>query len=593
MSGAVGGAIQGAAGGLPGAAVGAAKGAGMALLRDRRVQRGLLVTAGALVLVLVGGSLASGMAAASLLASVSSGSEENASRSAKESGAEQSAIASAVTRSEELGLPWTLVLALDEKAPEFSDFAGLHAQLDSVDPAREHRSLTAGAIYMAYERALTIPEPDSWVDGAAALSDEAAAVQNTYVTALEAAGLEANTAATVFRLARSWALGEEGCSRDSILTSDGGELTVEGVTLDAAQQANARIVIGVAKSMFGTDARAAAIIGLATAKVESGFRNYANDGVVGPEDGSSADPDFYAPLARSLERPHDAVGSDHTSLGVFQQQVSWGAAGNSTWASDPDGVIKRLMDPAFASGKFFLRLSQVEDWQAKEPGVVAQTVQVSAYPDRYGEQIAFAEALWAQIGAATPEVAVPEAVGWAGAEGSTLQTSCGKRVSGTWVWPIDTNADGTPKGYISSLYGWRIVFGRLDYHEGWDFAGFALNSNVYSIGDGTVVASRETAGCQGYVRVQHDDGTSTGYLHLNARKVQVGDVVAAGDVVGLMGGQTGCSTGVHLHLYTCDASGMTIRPEDWLAEHGLDYPEEQIRARKLEPVDEFRQIRCL
>ena len=46
----------------------------------------------------------------------------------------------------------------------------------------------------------------------------------------------------------------------------------------------------------------------------SEFRNYANDGV-----GADLEADQQG-IEASMELPHDAVGTDHGSLGVFQQQ---------------------------------------------------------------------------------------------------------------------------------------------------------------------------------------------------------------------------------------------------------------------------------
>lgn len=51
------------------------------------------------------------------------------------------------------------------------------------------------------------------------------------------------------------------------------------------------------------------------------------------------------------------------------------------------------------------------------------------------------------------------------------------------------------------------------------------------------------------VVVRHANGLETLYAHMSARSVETGDIVEAGDVVGL-GGSTGRSTGNHLHFET-------------------------------------------
>lgn len=50
-----------------------------------------------------------------------------------------------------------------------------------------------------------------------------------------------------------------------------------------------------------------------------------------------------------------------------------------------------------------------------------------------------------------------------------------------------------------------------------------------------------------YVLVDHGNGTSTLYLHLNRASVAVGDVVERGQEIG-RSGSTGWSTGPHLHI---------------------------------------------
>ena len=122
-------------------------------------------------------------------------------------------------------------------------------------------------------------------------------------------------------------------------------------TLDAEQAANAALIITIGRQLGVSDRGLA--IALATAMVESGLRNVDH--------------------------------GDRDSLGLFQQRPStgWGAAeqildaDRSTRAffggqSDPNGQITRgLLD--------------VAGWESLPFTVAAQTVQISAYPDKYGQ----------------------------------------------------------------------------------------------------------------------------------------------------------------------------------------------------------------
>lgn len=99
-------------------------------------------------------------------------------------------------------------------------------------------------------------------------------------------------------------------------------------------------------------------------------------------------------------------------------------------------------------------------------------------------------------------------------------------------------------GDISSHYGMRK--GRR--HTGTDVP---LNYGVpvYAAFGGKVRSSMYNTGYGNIVIIRHSNGMETYYGHLSERKVQEGDWVKAGDVIGL-GGNTGRSTGPHLHFET-------------------------------------------
>ncbi len=99
----------------------------------------------------------------------------------------------------------------------------------------------------------------------------------------------------------------------------------------------------------------------------------------------------------STKFPNDGDGSEHDSLGLFQQRPTAG------W-----GIVKNLMDPVWSSRAFYggptgpnhgspRGLLDIPDWQTLEPGEAAQSVQVSAYPDRYAVNQPIAEAILATL----------------------------------------------------------------------------------------------------------------------------------------------------------------------------------------------------
>ena len=112
------------------------------------------------------------------------------------------------------------------------------------------------------------------------------------------------------------------------------------------------------------------------------------------------------------------------------------------------------------------------------------------------------------------------------------------------------------KGKKTSEYGYRARFGRM--HKGVDI-GLKMNDTVRSAFDGKVrVVNYEGRGYGKYVIVRHPNGLETVYGHLNKQLVKPNQVVKAGEAIGL-GGNTGRSTGPHLHFET-RYMGYAINP---------------------------------
>lgn len=145
------------------------------------------------------------------------------------------------------------------------------------------------------------------------------------------------------------------------------------VDLDATQVSNAALVVGSGSSM----GRQAQVVAVVTALQESGLRNLANDGSFSYPAGSGVMSEAEwesarAAVVESMNLPHDGVGSDWDSIGLFQQRPSAG------W-----GSVGEIMDPATSAATFYSRLSGVAGWESMSAAEAAQKVQVSQFPDAY------------------------------------------------------------------------------------------------------------------------------------------------------------------------------------------------------------------
>ncbi|GAA4554841.1 C40 family peptidase [Pseudonocardia xishanensis] len=121
----------------------------------------------------------------------------------------------------------------------------------------------------------------------------------------------------------------------------------------APQLANAAAIVATGAEM-GAPPRAQ-VIAVATSMQEASLSIYANSTV--PE---------------SMTVPHERVGNDHDSVGLFQQRASW-------------GTVQERMDPRTSARLFYERLLTTPGWESMPLTEAAQSVQVSALPDAYAQ----------------------------------------------------------------------------------------------------------------------------------------------------------------------------------------------------------------
>tara|TARA_Y100001960_G_scaffold227517_1_gene238368 strand:+ start:1757 stop:2731 length:975 start_codon:yes stop_codon:yes gene_type:complete len=110
-------------------------------------------------------------------------------------------------------------------------------------------------------------------------------------------------------------------------------------------------------------------------------------------------------------------------------------------------------------------------------------------------------------------------------------------------WPVINK-----RTFISSKYGWRTdpFTGNKRWHSGIDIAA-GWNAPIVAVNDGVVIHAGYRYGYGTSVEIQHKNGVTTRYAHMNKATVKKGDIVKKDDLLGLMG-SSGRSTGPHLHF---------------------------------------------
>lgn len=103
-------------------------------------------------------------------------------------------------------------------------------------------------------------------------------------------------------------------------------------------------------------------------------------------------------------------------------------------------------------------------------------------------------------------------------------------------------------GVVTSAFGGRRMFnGEMrSYHRGVDLRG-AQGTPIKAVADGRVVIAQNMYFAGNTVYIDHGQGVISSYAHMSRLDVKPGEMVKAGQQIGLVGA-TGRVTGPHLHL---------------------------------------------
>jgi exonuclease III len=336
-----------------------------------------------------------------------------------------------------------------------------------------------------------------------------------------------------------------GAGKDSSACGSGTDAVLASAptsgALTARQLSNAAAVIAEGYRL-GVPRRAL-VVALAVAHQESGFLNYANDGL-----GDDLNYFFQQAVGNSLALPHDAVGSDHGSLGIFQQQWPW-------W-----GSMEELMNPTKAATRFFGALLAIQGWERLTITQAGQAVQMSAFPNAYADDVPLAKQLLSD-----PELAAAASV-TVDAFGSSSSCVVEAIYPGTVVFPLP------PDAAYTDLHNWGSHGARWAHgHTGTDLAA-ACGTPIRAATDGIVILRTDQAWAGRWL-VQITTGVgrlTTWYAHMLAITVTAGERVTAGQTIGDVG-DLGNASGCHLHFEVHPTGGSiyqdNINPTPWLAQN--------------------------
>ncbi len=292
-------------------------------------------------------------------------------------------------------------------------------------------------------------------------------------------------------------------------TTGGGPGGPQGtvVPVSQAEVANVRIIVGIGKAR--NVAQPGWVVAVAVALQESSLKVLANPSV-----------------PASLALPNQGLGSDHDSLGVFQQRPSAG------W-----GTVAQLMDPNYDAEAFYggvtsdsalnKGLLNVPGWQSLPLAVAAQKVQISADGSAYAKWEATATQL-VTANADAPSITLPVAPGTSGSApgpaggGSAPGGSSGGSCTGAGP----TGATGSAAAVIAAA---KTQLG-IPYSWG----GGTDNGPSYGIAQGAGINGFDCSGITMYaywqgahIQIQHYTGSQFPATanHPSISQIQPGDLL--------------------------------------------------------------------
>ena len=113
---------------------------------------------------------------------------------------------------------------------------------------------------------------------------------------------------------------------------------------------------------------------------------------------------------------------------------------------------------------------------------------------------------------------------------------------------------------ISSNFGERVhpITKERKFHNGVDIA-VPTGTSLYSAVNGTVIDSHYSTSAGNMITIQTETGWKVTFMHMDSRVISQGEKVKQGQLVGYSG-NTGNSTGPHLHLEVKNAEGEYVNP---------------------------------
>lgn len=229
---------------------------------------------------------------------------------------------------------------------------------------------------------------------------------------------------------------------------------------------------------------------------------------------------------KAVATAQEELATEKADLEQTKEELNSTQAELDAKREEADGVIAELV----AKGQEIEGLQ--DELESEDQDLLKQIAQMEKEYNaaKHQEWLAY----MATYTTVAPATTAPSGNG--GNSGSSTPSS-----GGSWLRPCSYT-------YMSSPFGFRTAptAGASSYHQGVDLAAPA-NTPVYATRSGIVTTTTYSGSAGYYVTINHGDGFSSIYMHLNNYVVSAGQAVSAGQLIGYVG-RTGIATGYHLHF---------------------------------------------
>lgn len=231
---------------------------------------------------------------------------------------------------------------------------------------------------------------------------------------------------------------------------------------------------------------------------------------------------------KAVAQAQQDLAAEKADLESTKEELSATQAELDAKREEADGVIAELI----AKGEEIQGLK--DELESEDQDLLKQIAQMEK------EYTAAKHQEWLDYMATYTTVA-PATTAASGSGGNSNNGSSTPSSGGSWLRPCSYT-------YMSSPFGFRTspTAGASSYHQGVDLAAPA-GTPVYASRSGVVTTTTYSNSAGYYVTINHGDGFSSIYMHLNNYVVSSGQAVSAGQLIGYVG-RTGIATGYHLHF---------------------------------------------